>query len=91
MTREFCLFQAFAGERACYQSLVTYNGQLVLLGTKGIHVMTLRTWREVSVLHDFPMLMLEGMSAFSEIGCFDEAGEIQASAGASTVILRWFC
>lgn len=37
---------AYAGERACYQSLVTFNGQLVLLGTKGIHVLMLRTWLE---------------------------------------------
>lgn len=37
---------AYAGERACYQSLVMFNGQLVLLGTKAIHVLMLRTWLE---------------------------------------------
>jgi vacuolar protein sorting-associated protein 8 len=37
---------AYAGERACYQSIVTSGSQLVLLGTKGIHVLVLRTWNE---------------------------------------------
>lgn len=37
---------AYAGERACYQSIITSGGQLVLLGTKGIHVLVLRTWNE---------------------------------------------
>ncbi|XP_041374342.1 vacuolar protein sorting-associated protein 8 homolog isoform X2 [Gigantopelta aegis] len=37
---------AFAGERACYQSIVSHGGQLFLLGTKTVHVFTLRTWKE---------------------------------------------
>ncbi|XP_033098288.1 vacuolar protein sorting-associated protein 8 homolog [Anneissia japonica] len=37
---------ALAGERACYQSLDTFNGQLILLGTKSIHVMTIRQWQD---------------------------------------------
>nr|XP_006819234.1 PREDICTED: vacuolar protein sorting-associated protein 8 homolog [Saccoglossus kowalevskii] len=37
---------ALAGEHACYQSVVGYTGQLLLLGTKSIHVMTMRTWKE---------------------------------------------
>jgi hypothetical protein len=37
---------AYAGERACYQSVITSGSQLVLLGTKGIHVLVLRTWNE---------------------------------------------
>lgn len=37
---------AYAGERSCYQSVVTSSSQLVLLGTKAIHVLVLRTWNE---------------------------------------------
>ena len=36
-----------AGEEACYQTVVSHNGQLLLLGTKGVFVYTLRNWREV--------------------------------------------
>lgn len=35
---------AYAGERACYYSLTSYNGQLVMLGSKDISVYTLRNW-----------------------------------------------
>ncbi|XP_033629373.1 vacuolar protein sorting-associated protein 8 homolog [Asterias rubens] len=37
---------ALAGERACYQSISSYKGQLVILGTKSLHVMTTRAWSE---------------------------------------------
>lgn len=37
---------AYAGDRACYQSIVIFNNQLVLLGTRGLHVLTLRPWSE---------------------------------------------
>jgi len=37
---------AYAGERAIYQSVITSGSQLVLLGTKGLHVLVLRTWNE---------------------------------------------
>ncbi|XP_069107470.1 vacuolar protein sorting-associated protein 8 homolog isoform X1 [Argopecten irradians] len=37
---------AFAGERACYQTLVSHGGQLFLLGTKTVHVYALRNWRD---------------------------------------------
>nr|XP_022322565.1 vacuolar protein sorting-associated protein 8 homolog [Crassostrea virginica] len=37
---------AMAGEEACYQTVVSHNGQLLLLGTKGVFVYTLRNWRE---------------------------------------------
>ncbi|ESO05633.1 hypothetical protein HELRODRAFT_111117 [Helobdella robusta] len=37
---------AYAGEQACYQSIVTYNNQLVLLGTRGVHIITLRSWSD---------------------------------------------
>lgn len=41
-----------AGEEACYQTVVSQNGQLFLLGTKGVYVYTLRNWREVGVQED---------------------------------------
>ncbi|KAK1803009.1 hypothetical protein P4O66_021538 [Electrophorus voltai] len=37
---------ALVGERACYQSVCSYAGQIFYLGTKSVHVMTLRSWRE---------------------------------------------
>ncbi|XP_037126745.1 vacuolar protein sorting-associated protein 8 homolog isoform X2 [Syngnathus acus] len=37
---------ALVGEKACYQSISSYAGQMVCLGTKSAHSMTLRTWRE---------------------------------------------
>ncbi|XP_019737442.1 vacuolar protein sorting-associated protein 8 homolog [Hippocampus comes] len=37
---------ALVGEKACYQSISSYAGQIVCLGTKSAHSMTLRTWRE---------------------------------------------
>ncbi|KAF7652096.1 hypothetical protein LDENG_00101870 [Lucifuga dentata] len=40
------LDQALVGEKACYQSVCSYAGQIVYLGTKSAHIMTLRTWRE---------------------------------------------
>ncbi|XP_026210971.1 vacuolar protein sorting-associated protein 8 homolog isoform X2 [Anabas testudineus] len=40
------LEQALVGEKACYQSVSSYAGQIVYLGTKSAHIMTLRNWRE---------------------------------------------
>ncbi|XP_035266136.1 vacuolar protein sorting-associated protein 8 homolog isoform X1 [Anguilla anguilla] len=37
---------ALVGEKACYQSVCSYGGQIVYLGTKSVHIMTLRNWRE---------------------------------------------
>uniref|UniRef100_A0A8K9X822 VPS8 subunit of CORVET complex n=1 Tax=Oncorhynchus mykiss TaxID=8022 RepID=A0A8K9X822_ONCMY len=37
---------ALVGEKACYQSVCSYTGQMVLLGTKSAHILTLRNWRE---------------------------------------------
>jgi len=37
---------ACAGERACYQAVVATGGQVILLGSKAIHVLILRTWSE---------------------------------------------
>ncbi|XP_037068491.1 vacuolar protein sorting-associated protein 8 homolog [Pollicipes pollicipes] len=37
---------AVAGEKACFESCAVSSGQLLLLGTRGVHVVTLRTWLE---------------------------------------------
>ncbi|XP_034537762.1 vacuolar protein sorting-associated protein 8 homolog [Notolabrus celidotus] len=37
---------ALVGEKACYQSVSSHEGQILYLGTKSAHIMTLRTWRE---------------------------------------------
>uniref|UniRef100_A0A8C3K332 Vacuolar protein sorting-associated protein 8 homolog n=1 Tax=Calidris pygmaea TaxID=425635 RepID=A0A8C3K332_9CHAR len=37
---------ALVGEKACYQSISSCGGQVFYLGTKSVHVMTLRSWRE---------------------------------------------
>ncbi|XP_072564907.1 vacuolar protein sorting-associated protein 8 homolog, partial [Paramormyrops kingsleyae] len=37
---------ALVGERACYQSVCCYGTQIFYLGTKSVHMMTLRNWRE---------------------------------------------
>ncbi|XP_057703396.1 vacuolar protein sorting-associated protein 8 homolog [Corythoichthys intestinalis] len=37
---------ALVGEKACYQSISSYAGQIVCLGTKSAHTLILRTWRE---------------------------------------------
>ncbi|XP_065161410.1 vacuolar protein sorting-associated protein 8 homolog [Atheta coriaria] len=37
---------ALAGERACYNSLSCRGDQLLILGTKAVHLVKLRTWHE---------------------------------------------
>lgn len=37
---------ALAGERACYNSLLSFGNQMIVLGTKGLHVLGIRTWKE---------------------------------------------
>lgn len=37
---------ALAGERACYNSLSSRGDQLLVLGTKAVHLIKLRTWPE---------------------------------------------
>ncbi|KAM4024492.1 vacuolar protein sorting-associated protein 8 homolog isoform 3-T3 [Anomaloglossus baeobatrachus] len=39
-------FTALVGEKACYQSISNYGGQIFYLGTKSVHAMMLRNWRE---------------------------------------------
>ncbi|XP_036883523.1 vacuolar protein sorting-associated protein 8 homolog isoform X1 [Sturnira hondurensis] len=37
---------ALVGEKACYQSISSYGGQIFYLGTRSVYVMMLRSWRE---------------------------------------------
>ncbi|KAK7901543.1 hypothetical protein WMY93_018312 [Mugilogobius chulae] len=37
---------ALVGEKACYQSVSSYAGQIIYLGTKSAHMMISRSWRE---------------------------------------------
>lgn len=37
---------AATGEYACYNTIITYGNQLLLLGTKKLHVVFIRTWSE---------------------------------------------
>ncbi|OXA63103.1 Vacuolar protein sorting-associated protein 8 [Folsomia candida] len=37
---------ALAGERACYNSVLCFNNQIVLLGTRSVHALTMRSWHE---------------------------------------------
>ncbi|KAM9454212.1 vacuolar protein sorting-associated protein 8 homolog [Clarias gariepinus] len=37
---------ALVGEKACYQSVCSHGGQIIYLGTKSVHVLNLRNWRE---------------------------------------------
>jgi hypothetical protein len=36
-----------ASEHACYSSVVSYQDQLLLLGLKAVHVVTIKPWKEV--------------------------------------------
>lgn len=38
--------QALAGEKACYNTIVSYGNQILILGTKSIHVLNIRPWTE---------------------------------------------
>lgn len=38
--------RVFTGERACYNSLSSRGDQLLVLGTKALHMVKLRTWSE---------------------------------------------
>lgn len=37
---------ALAGERACYNTVVMFGSQLLLLGMKSLHAVCIRTWTE---------------------------------------------
>lgn len=37
---------ALAGERACYNTVINFGSQLLLLGMKSLHAVCVRTWME---------------------------------------------
>ncbi|XP_052813444.1 vacuolar protein sorting-associated protein 8 homolog isoform X3 [Mya arenaria] len=37
---------AFAGDHACYQTLASHENRLFVLGSKAVHVFTVRNWKE---------------------------------------------
>ena len=39
--------QEVASENACYNSIVSKKNQLLLLGLKSIHLITIKPWKEV--------------------------------------------
>ena len=44
------LLQMVASEHACYSSVLSYQNRLLLLGLKAVHVVTIKTWKEVSLM-----------------------------------------
>lgn len=59
---------ALAGERACYNSISSRGDQLLVLGTKAVHLVKLRTWPE-------------RLSYLSEQGRWAEALNLAADEG----------
>ncbi|XP_012276200.1 vacuolar protein sorting-associated protein 8 homolog [Orussus abietinus] len=63
---------ALAGERACYNTVVTYENQLLLLGTKSLHAVCIRTWterlRHMTLQRRFPEALALGLSFYQDKG-----------------------
>nr|XP_034192046.1 vacuolar protein sorting-associated protein 8 homolog [Osmia lignaria] len=63
---------ALAGERACYNTVVTFGTQLLLLGTKSLHVVCIRTWterlRHLTIQRRFPEALALGLSFYQDKG-----------------------
>ncbi|KOC64483.1 Vacuolar protein sorting-associated protein 8 like protein [Habropoda laboriosa] len=63
---------ALAGERACYNTVVTSGTQLLLLGTKSLHVVCIRTWterlRHLTMQKRFPEALALGLSFYHDKG-----------------------
>ncbi|XP_031846274.1 vacuolar protein sorting 8 [Nomia melanderi] len=63
---------ALAGERACYNTVVTFGTQLLLLGTKSLHVVCIRTWterlRHLTMQRRFPEALALGLSFYQDKG-----------------------
>uniref|UniRef100_T1IUN0 RING-type domain-containing protein n=1 Tax=Strigamia maritima TaxID=126957 RepID=T1IUN0_STRMM len=49
-----------AADQACYQSITSFNGQILLLGIKSVHLLTLRSWKEDRVNAGMPTAMAAG-------------------------------
>ncbi|XP_012058541.1 PREDICTED: vacuolar protein sorting-associated protein 8 homolog [Atta cephalotes] len=63
---------ALAGERACYNTVIVFGTQLLLLGTKSLHVICMRTWTErlqhLIVQKRFPEALALGLSFYQDKG-----------------------
>ncbi|XP_054013291.1 vacuolar protein sorting-associated protein 8 homolog [Hylaeus anthracinus] len=63
---------ALAGERACYNTVVTFGTQLLLLGTKSLHVVCIRTWterlRHLTMQRRFPEALALGFAFYQDKG-----------------------
>ncbi|XP_071579546.1 vacuolar protein sorting-associated protein 8 homolog [Temnothorax nylanderi] len=63
---------ALAGERACYNTVVVFGTQLLLLGIKSLHVICMRTWTErlqhLIMQKRFPEALALGLSFYQDKG-----------------------
>lgn len=63
---------ALAGERACYNTVVTFGTQLLLLGTKSLHVVCIRTWterlRHLTMQRRYPEALALGLAFYRDKG-----------------------
>ncbi|KAF7403418.1 hypothetical protein HZH68_006212 [Vespula germanica] len=63
---------ALAGERACYNTVITFGNQLLLLGTKSLHAVCIRTWTErlqhLTMQGRFPEALALGLSFYQDKG-----------------------
>lgn len=63
---------SMAGERACYNTVVTFGSQLLLLGTKSLHAVCIRTWmerlRHLTLQRRFPEALALGLSFYQDKG-----------------------
>ncbi|XP_043274533.1 vacuolar protein sorting-associated protein 8 homolog isoform X2 [Venturia canescens] len=63
---------ALAGERACYNTVITFGTQLLLLGTKSLHAVCIRTWterlRHLTMQRRFPEALALGLSFYQDKG-----------------------
>ncbi|XP_057331528.1 vacuolar protein sorting-associated protein 8 homolog [Microplitis mediator] len=63
---------ALAGERASYNTVITYGNQLLLLGTKRLHIVFIRTWSErlryLTLQKRYPEALSLGLSFYQDKG-----------------------
>ncbi|KAH1010884.1 vacuolar protein sorting-associated protein 8 homolog isoform X1 [Dendroctonus ponderosae] len=68
---------ALAGERACYNSLSSRGTQLLLLGTKAVHLVKLRTWPERIIFLSEQGRWAEALNLAAEEGLNKESFTIE--------------
>ncbi|CAD6242413.1 GSCOCG00009489001-RA-CDS [Cotesia congregata] len=63
---------ALAGERASYNTVITYGSQLLLLGTRRLHIVFIRTWSErlryLTLEKRFPEALALGLAFYQDKG-----------------------